>query len=148
MYYFFYKISKNRYLKCKKKNTINCLHKTANMFITDLSPSCFRGRIRPCNKRRHLRQSLATTCTCLITVSLKLVSPFCSSFFLHCAPITALVFSELLYFLSFQVGAVLMFKQFLSSEHMTYQFPTLLFIKKKRKDKAILKSLNLRYCFF
>lgn len=94
------------------------------MFITDLSPSCFRGRIRPCNKRRHLRQSLATTCTCLITVSLKLVSPFCSSFFLHCAPISGLVFSELFYFLSFQVGAVLMFNQFLSSENMTYPFPT------------------------
>lgn len=51
------------------------------MYITDLSSPCFEGHIGPCNKWHHLRQSLATTCTCLITVSHKSASPLFSSFF-------------------------------------------------------------------
>lgn len=73
MYYFLLQNFKNMFEILKK--AINCLHKRTDMYITDFSSLRFAEHIRPCNKRRHLRQSLATTCTCLIIVSHKSASP-------------------------------------------------------------------------
>lgn len=73
MYYFLLQNFKNMFEMLKK--AINCLHKRTDMYITDFSSLRFAEHIRPCNKRRHLRQSLATTCTCLTTVSHKSASP-------------------------------------------------------------------------
>lgn len=73
MYYFLLQNFKNMFEILKK--AINCLYKRTDMYITDFSSLRFAEHIRPCNKRRHLRQSLATTCTCLIIVSHKSASP-------------------------------------------------------------------------
>lgn len=63
------------------KPAVTCLSNTFCK-LTILSSPCPITRMSPCNKRNHLRRSLATTCVSLYTVPSQFFS-----LFLNCAPV-------------------------------------------------------------
>lgn len=73
LYELFFFFSTSHFVHYKSSNSTSFLFNLKKKYtwilkiqdITYLFPPCPGGRMRPCNKRRHLRRSLATTCASL-----------------------------------------------------------------------------------